>query len=115
MLKRQFFGAEYASVAQPPSGGCVLKLIMQVEKDFKNVQPPSGGCVLKQMATQLQKLKQRRQPPSGGCVLKPLDGIGLATKTVQPPSGGCVLKLDLRTFPIQSYGQPPSGGCVLKL
>ena len=33
--------------AQPPSGGCVLKLGGRVECHKFVVQPPSGGCVLK--------------------------------------------------------------------
>ena len=37
----------HGTVTQPPSGGCVLKLLLaQCEKAVK-VQPPSGGCVLK--------------------------------------------------------------------
>ena len=35
-------------MAQPPSGGCVLKLktVRKVKEEL--AQPPSGGCVLKQ-------------------------------------------------------------------
>ena len=33
--------------AQPPSGGCVLKHVVQAAFDFVQAQPPSGGCVLK--------------------------------------------------------------------
>ena len=32
-------------------------------------QPPSGGCVLKPVINPL-KIKRYAQPPSGGCVLK---------------------------------------------
>ena len=32
---------------QPPSGGCVLKLISQKQNILEISQPPSGGCVLK--------------------------------------------------------------------
>ena len=32
---------------QPPSGGCVLKQIMDNDYAGAEVQPPSGGCVLK--------------------------------------------------------------------
>ena len=32
-------------------------------------QPPSGGCVLKLIIADAE-LSRRRQPPSGGCVLK---------------------------------------------
>ena len=33
------------------------------------MQPPSGGCVLKHLVN-LKGRKSRMQPPSGGCVLK---------------------------------------------
>ena len=33
---------------QPPSGGCVLKLLKQYAFIRSFAQPPSGGCVLKQ-------------------------------------------------------------------
>ena len=33
--------------AQPPSGGCVLKLAGIDESEESENQPPSGGCVLK--------------------------------------------------------------------
>ena len=32
---------------QPPSGGCVLKLLSHVQTQIGGIQPPSGGCVLK--------------------------------------------------------------------
>ena len=32
---------------QPPSGGCVLKLLPKSRKLKRTLQPPSGGCVLK--------------------------------------------------------------------
>ncbi len=63
--------------AQPPLGGCVLKLAEKPESKPIYNQPPLGGCVLK------LKLKQARQARKG-----------------QPPLGGCVLKhwLELRGF-----------------
>ena len=35
------------AAAQPPSGGCVLKLLRLFNTVGKYSQPPSGGCVLK--------------------------------------------------------------------
>ena len=32
---------------QPPSGGCVLKLLDTIAEYMGKSQPPSGGCVLK--------------------------------------------------------------------
>ena len=32
---------------QPPSGGCVLKLLPNPAAEYEGNQPPSGGCVLK--------------------------------------------------------------------
>ena len=105
------------SDSQPPSGGCVLKLLLSVrgrrlaraaafgrlcvETGFwawstgSCRQPPSGGCVLKP-APQRPGAGHGRQPPSGGCVLKPARRCGLAPGRLQPPSGGCVLKLAWR-------------------
>ena len=53
-------------------------------------QPPSGGCVLKLLKS-LAGRREASQPPSGGCVLKPEIGYTPANLN-QPPSGGCVLK-----------------------
>ena len=54
---------------QPPSGGCVLKLIICCLGIRLAVQPPSGGCVLKPQLPQFYP-QVAKQPPSGGCVLK---------------------------------------------
>ena len=32
---------------QPPSGGCVLKRVLENNTAQRDAQPPSGGCVLK--------------------------------------------------------------------
>ena len=61
---------------QPPSGGCVLKLLGLVVFLYLLGQPPSGGCVLKQ-ALAVVELADGRQPPSGGCVLKLLLSISV--------------------------------------
>ena len=37
-------------------------------------QPPSGGCVLKLIVWHLLS-SFKMQPPSGGCVLKPVDAL----------------------------------------
>ena len=37
----------YFRLPQPPSGGCVLKLIFRHFVGGYYIQPPSGGCVLK--------------------------------------------------------------------
>ena len=64
-------------------------------------QPPSGGCVLKPVMNWIL-LRVQFQPPSGGCVLK-LEPFAEATLAyAQPPSGGCVLKQNpdvLSVFP----------------
>ena len=123
-------------VYQPPSGGCVLKLVHGFAHTRARVQPPSGGCVLKQ-GLGGRFLAAGSQPPSGGCVLKPHQqsvdychafpaAFGrLCVETVwmidtgaldaQPPSGGCVLKHGRGKTFTPSPNQPPSGGCVLKL
>ena len=54
---------------QPPSGGCVLKLLLGGRNGAFVNQPPSGGCVLKHIAAECAD-EFAVQPPSGGCVLK---------------------------------------------
>ena len=48
MLKRNDSTYAYMIGAQPPSGGCVLKLVESASNEQATYQPPSGGCVLKQ-------------------------------------------------------------------
>ena len=46
-MKQYTLDAMNGIATQPPSGGCVLKLISGFQV-FKRInQPPSGGCVLK--------------------------------------------------------------------
>ena len=78
--------------AQPPSGGCVLKLLRYLRARRRVYQPPSGGCVLKLLFLAKQKETQLSQPPSGGCVLKHDSSPAASLRPTQPPSGGCVLK-----------------------
>ena len=77
--------------AQPPSGGCVLKLSQTAPVITAEGQPPSGGCVLKPIRKDI-KQSMNNQPPSGGCVLKQMTINKSALNASQPPSGGCVLK-----------------------
>ena len=63
-------GAHKHPQSQPPSGGCVLKHILNHHSStFLQNQPPSGGCVLKQTGFKVLQAAET-QPPSGGCVLK---------------------------------------------
>ena len=41
---------------QPPSGGCVLKLILLAFSCLVRLQPPSGGCALKQNSINLNSI-----------------------------------------------------------
>ena len=101
------------SCAQPPSGGCVLKLFPS-RPAFSQHRPAAFGRLCVETCTGLCRPRSRFQPPSGGCVLK-LAGINESEESEnQPPSGGCVLKLMRRAAFRCRYGQPPSGGCVLK-
>ena len=124
-------------MAQPPSGGCVLKPAQDwrtttttipaafrrlcvetgqysIGTPWKYSQPPSGGCVLKRHF-HITVNRRISQPPSGGCVLKRFSGFSHRNISYrQPPSGGCVLKPELGQLGIAQLVQPPSGGCVLK-
>ena len=72
---------------------CVETNTLQIASD-PDYQPPSGGCVLKLLLV-VSVLKIFCQPPSGGCVLKLPFSERDARYGAQPPSGGCVLKHDL--------------------
>ena len=113
MLKHQAGRQSEAHTIQPPSGGCVLKLM--AEGRSTRIYPPAAfGRLCVETALRNAVSKAAGQPPSGGCVLKPLQLAILPTNWAQPPSGGCVLKL-LSPLRLKTWkNQPPSGGCVLK-
>ena len=69
MLK-QYCEAYDAVVPEPAAFGrlCVETLKERIENQ-QNHQPPSGGCVLKLIGI-IYHVKTKIQPPSGGCVLK---------------------------------------------
>ena len=48
----RFDSSKKTGTVQPPSGGCVLKLLTAVAMLLICAQPPSGGCVLKQRSGQ---------------------------------------------------------------
>ena len=91
-MKRPAVRQSRCRLFQPPSGGCVLKLLWSFDMADTNAQPPSGGCVLKHVVQAAFDFVQA-QPPSGGCVLKPPPVYRRGRQCRQPPSGGCVLKL----------------------
>ena len=67
-------------------------------------QPPSGGCVLKLLTYRKDKMK-KSQPPSGGCVLK-LDGLCVCVEFAHPAAFGrlCVETMNMD----QMWGIPDS-------
>ena len=113
MLKRIWVTQDAHALAQPPSGGCVLKHFRQRFKRQYDGQPPSGGCVL--------KLTEKTPNPRAE---RPAAFRRLCVET-QPgtcPRFGTVpaafRRLCVETTRIHNhvrlYRQPPSGGCVLK-
>ena len=52
---------------QPPSGGCVLKLISQKQNILEISQPPSGGCVLKQVSGVVNLLERTSRLRAAVC------------------------------------------------
>ena len=76
-------------------------------------QPPSGGCVLKLMGCQSSMPPLPTAAFGRLCVETPIKKPRLES-TGQPPSGGCVLKQPLTNYQAMFRRQPPSGGCVLK-
>mgnify|MGYP001640088121 CR=1 FL=1 len=49
MLKHDEYKDSIELELQPPSGGCVLKHILNKYYEHIAYQPPSGGCVLKRL------------------------------------------------------------------
>ena len=78
--------------SQPPSGGCVLKHVLEATRGIVSFQPPSGGCVLK-LAIRLV-ICLFGIPAAFGrlCVETVMLAPELLPELSQPPSGGCVLK-----------------------
>ena len=99
---------------QPPSGGCVLKLLVSRLNLRVCLQPPSGGCVLKRQHLR-HAASNHTQPPSGGCVLKPKRGffLGLIAGVTAAFRRLCV-ETEVINQALTDFLQPPSGGCVLK-
>ena len=91
MLKQTNETATDYVVSQPPSGGCVLKLLFD-SKLFCVFGPAAFGRLCVETYKGNQRQLNAYQPPSGGCVLK-LYKCHVSIKfNIQPPSGGCVLK-----------------------
>ena len=101
-------------MAQPPSGGCVLKRICRFLRAVAVGQPPSGGCVLKRHGLKKTLWNKDsaafrrlcvettshygRLPSAPSAAFRRLcveTSRGLSKEAChasQPPSGGCVLK-----------------------
>ena len=101
-------------VLQPPSRGCVLKLLDWLFTAFCNPQPPSGGCVLKQSVINFNKEYEKRSHLRVAVCWNPFFRPDQNKGSKQPPSGGCVLKQTHNHVRNRHFLQPPSGGCVLK-
>jgi len=59
-----------AKLVQPPSGGCVLKLIIK-QNVVKQVLPAAFRRLCVETMQDVTTKLNGAQPPSGGCVLKP--------------------------------------------
>ena len=99
---------------QPPSGGCVLKLVGFQQNGSRISQPPSGGCVLKLFKFGCQ-ISAAEQPPSGGCVLKPPATTTFRCRINAAAFGRLCVETSFGFDGVDDFKQPPSGGCVLKL
>ena len=121
---------------QPPSGGCVLKLITKplllisflpaafgrlcVETSalpisaHAAIQPPSGGCVLKRVES--QNTRKILLPAAFGRLCVETRRIGAQRQRAEPAAFGrlCVETSEMQEMLYIPLNQPPSGGCVLK-
>ena len=95
MLKLAGVRHDHHFQIQPPSGGCVLKLLNALICSTVMASAAFGRLCVETVATS-EKYTDKNQPPSGGCVLKQDGGKNVWQEAQQPPSGGCVLKLPVR-------------------
>ena len=135
MLKPRIEKIAGGTLAQPPSGGCVLKPLYQVayltgdqpaafrrlcvetsihRRQATRHRPAAFRRLCVETLPSILKRYRHSQPPSGGCVLKQGFCRCAGILKSQPPSGGCVLKQGTFGNRIARVCQPPSGGCVLK-
>ncbi|EGV37193.1 hypothetical protein l11_12960 [Neisseria weaveri LMG 5135] len=70
MLKPPVKTPSKKAPAQPPSGGCVLKLIRFVRIQSASCTAAFGRLCVETGAAVWNKKECMEQPPSGGCVLK---------------------------------------------
>ena len=57
---------------QPPSGGCVLKLLLSPCYAIDRQAATFGWLCVETLKSKRDRQDRYRQPPSGGCVLKRL-------------------------------------------
>ena len=126
-------GARLLREAQPPSGGCVLKLLLVVV--LRPVLAAAFGRLCVETGIDIILITQMPAAAFGRLCVETYKSSNAEKSCFQPPSGGCVLKhviysmtfrnfsaafgrLCVETFVFQSSvlwsKQPPSGGCVLK-
>ena len=72
MLKHDFDVFDQGGRAQPPSGGCVLKLTEQ-RQSGQTLDPAAFRRLCVETICVYAAVKLGSQPPSGGCVLKQND------------------------------------------
>ena len=70
MLKLCTVGLRSRQEAQPPSGGCVLKLPSATQNYFPRVPAAFGRLCVETALAEAERFMIAPQPPSGGCVLK---------------------------------------------
>ena len=98
---------------QPPSGGCVLKLLKS--QVFLMLKPPAAfGRLCVETLDLSDKSSYNAQPPSGGCVLKLLINRSNIMSIEPAAFGRLCVETCLNHGEWLKIDQPPSGGCVLK-
>ena len=135
MLKHRVGADDGQLFVQPPSGGCVLKLLNAGTTINWESQPPSGGCVLKRLSqvktwcngvpAAFRRLCVETGRNKDQCEYgAPAAFRRLCVETLEYACN--VAKADPAAFRrlcvetlishllIRWFNQPPSGGCVLK-
>ena len=87
---------------QPPSGGCVLKLLLGIFGLNQPVAAAFGRLCVETPLKRSEPFVLRVQPPSGGCVLKPY----LMARLFEPLVAAAFGRLCVETLIIKFYITP---------
>ena len=103
MLKRYWFRFNPDRIYQPPSGGCVLKLLLKNEKDFFYI-PAAFRRLCVETYSQSQQSPNHLPAAFRRLCVETYHTFDDNRRPFQPPSGGCVLKQQIPQITSRTIG-----------